>query len=134
MCPGVGGVSHTSFPMLDLKRQLGVSKICALLAKITLRIMRPLYERTPTMDKIDFAKKTVSFIVGLGTSKIVRDIIKNNVDVETVIDQVTVTSTSFVIGSMVKEATREYTDAKIDKLVNKIEEIKAKKKDQNQSV
>lgn len=69
------------------------------------------------MNKIEIAKHTASVIVGLGTGKIVKDIIKNNTEIVTRTDMVTVASASVVIGSMASDATREYTDAKIDAVV-----------------
>lgn len=82
------------------------------------------------MDKIEVTKKVISFAVGMGTGKIVNDIIKSNVTADKVIDQVTVVSAGVVIGSMAKDATKSYTDAKIDEIVAKWREFKTK---QNQT-
>ena len=66
------------------------------------------------MTKIDIAKRVVSTVVGLGATKVVNSIIVNNTNPKTVTDTVTIASASFVLGSMVADRTREYTDAKID--------------------
>jgi hypothetical protein len=69
------------------------------------------------MNKIEFAKATTTFVVGLGTSKIVHQIIRNNTNPENVIDTVTMFAGSVAIGSLVADATRAHTDAKIDEMV-----------------
>ena len=68
------------------------------------------------MDKLEITKKVAGFIVGTGTTKIVYAIIHNNIDPEKITDKVTVISASVVIGGMAKDATKSYTDAKIDEL------------------
>lgn len=70
------------------------------------------------MTKIEFAKTAVSFVVGSGTSKIVVGIISNNVRADKVTDQVAITSAGVVIGMMAADATKKYTDAKIDEIVD----------------
>lgn len=79
------------------------------------------------MDKIRILKKTVSTIVGIGTGKIVREIIKNNVDTDTITSAVTVTAASAAIGGAVSEAAKQYTDATIDEIVEFIQKIKNRK-------
>lgn len=69
------------------------------------------------MNRIKLVKNVTSFVVGLGTTKIVNSIIQNNVNPKTVVDQVTVVSAALVIGSMAADATKSYTDTKIDELV-----------------
>lgn len=69
------------------------------------------------MTRLELAKQAVSIVVSLGTSKIVKDIIKHNVETETVQQKVTVGSASVALGFMVGDATSNYTDAKIDQLV-----------------
>lgn len=66
------------------------------------------------MTKIEFAKKVATLIVGMGTTKIVSDVIKNNVEPSNVAEKVTIFAGSMVIGSMASDATKSYTDAKID--------------------
>jgi hypothetical protein len=68
------------------------------------------------MTKLDLTKRIVSIVVGLGTTKIVNDIIENNTDAETTTDRVKVKAGSLVIGSMAADATSAYTDRKIDEM------------------
>lgn len=70
------------------------------------------------MNKVAIAKKIVSTIVGVGTSKIVHDIIENNVDADTTAHKVTVTGASAAIGMMASDATSAYTDRKIDEMID----------------
>lgn len=79
------------------------------------------------MKKIEFVKKTVSLIVGIGTAKIVHEIIKNNVDTESVTSKVTVTAASTAIGGAVSELTQQYTDRQIDDIVDFFQKIKNRK-------
>jgi hypothetical protein len=69
------------------------------------------------MTKIEVTKNVVSFVVGIGTSQIVKTVIKNNVQPENLIEKITVTAGAVVLGSMVADASRKYTDDKIDELV-----------------
>ena len=69
------------------------------------------------MKKIEIAKKIISTIVGIGTAKIVKDIIENNVDIDNRYQQVTVGTASVAIGYAVSDYTSAYTDDKIDELV-----------------
>ncbi len=70
------------------------------------------------MTKLVIAKRVVTAIVGLGTSKIISDIIESNTEEhDKVTDKVAMKAAAFTLGSMVADATRTYTDAKIDELV-----------------
>lgn len=69
------------------------------------------------MKSVAIAKKIVTTIVGIGTAKIIKDMIENNVDTDTVYQKVTVGSASVAIGYAVSEQTSEYTDRKIDEAV-----------------
>lgn len=69
------------------------------------------------MKSIAIAKKIVTTVVGIGTAKIVRDIIESNVDTKNVYEKVTVGSASVAIGYAVSETTSQYTDSKIDEAV-----------------
>ena len=68
---------------------------------------------TTTVNVVKFATSTV---VGIGTSRIVKAIITNNVSTSDVslVEEVTVLTSSYVLGAMVADATKKYTDAKID--------------------
>jgi hypothetical protein len=68
------------------------------------------------MNKLDIAKKAVSFVVGAGVSKIVAGIIQNNTSPEKLTDKVALVSASLVVGAMATDATSKYTNAKIDEL------------------
>lgn len=69
------------------------------------------------MKKIAVAKKIITTIVSFGTGKIIKGIIESNVSIETTTDKVTVTMASAAIGGAVGELTANYTDAKIDEMV-----------------
>lgn len=79
------------------------------------------------MKKIEILKKAVTMVVGVGTAKIIREIIMNNVDTESVTSKVTVTAASTAIGGAVSEMTKQYTDHQIDQLVDMIQKIKNRK-------
>ena len=87
--------------------------------------MRP-YERK-IVKKIEILKKAVTTVVGIGTAKIIREVIKNNVDTDTIASAVTVTAASCAIGGAVSELTQQYTDAQIDEIVAFIQKIKNRK-------
>lgn len=74
------------------------------------------------MNKIQFAKNVVTTVVGVGTAKIVSSIISNNTNQENVVDKVTMTSASLVLGAMVADVTKRYTDAKIDEIATFVNE------------
>lgn len=74
------------------------------------------------MNKLDIAKLAISAVVGAGTTKIVVAIIKNNVQPDKITEKVAVASAAFVLGSMAADASKQYTDAKIDEIANWITE------------
>jgi hypothetical protein len=80
------------------------------------------------MKKLEILKKAVSVIVGIGTAKIIHEIIKNNVDTDSTYSKVTVTAASTAIGGAVSELTQQYTDRMIDQTAAFIQEIKNGKK------
>ncbi|WNN94377.1 hypothetical protein SEA_ENDAVE_57 [Gordonia phage EndAve] len=77
-----------------------------------------------TMLNLNTIKLVTSTIVGLGVTKIVTTTIKNNVNPETVVDTITITAGSFVIGGMVADASKQYTDNTIDKIAEAIVSLK----------
>lgn len=80
------------------------------------------------MDKIDITKKISSFVVGMGTGKIVTAVIGANVPTDSIIEKITVYSAGVVIGMMAKDATKQYTDVKIDEAVAFVHQIQTKAK------
>lgn len=66
------------------------------------------------IDKLKIAKQATGLIVGAGVSNIVRITIERNVPVSSRLDTVTVTAGTIALSMMISEATRNYTDAKID--------------------
>lgn len=69
------------------------------------------------MNAVTVTKFVVRSAVGLGTSKIVHSIIKNNIQPEKTIENIEVATASMMIGMMAADATKKYTDAKIDEYV-----------------
>lgn len=69
------------------------------------------------MNKTDIAKATVGFVIGAGTAKIVREIIKNNTTPDKVTDKAAVFIASYVLGAIAADASKEWTNAKIDALI-----------------
>jgi uncharacterized membrane protein YcjF (UPF0283 family) len=70
------------------------------------------------MDKLDLTKNVASFVVGTGTTKIVTGIIQNNIVADNLYSKVTVVGAGVVIGMMAADATKSYTNAKIDEAAN----------------
>lgn len=81
------------------------------------------------MNKLEITKKVATFVVGVGTSKIAQSIIQNNVSTDTVIAKVTVNSAALVIGMMASEATKKFTNAKIDEYASLFADAKDKIKE-----
>jgi hypothetical protein len=76
------------------------------------------------MNVLTAVKKTVKYVVAAGTAKIVHDLIKNNVDTETIPNKVMVTSASFAIGAAVGEIAGDYTDKQIDEMIDLFKNIR----------
>jgi hypothetical protein len=69
-------------------------------------------------DKIQIAKAVVKIVAGLGVSKITRDIIANNVNVENTWDQIQVISGTLVVTGMVAQKTGPYIDSSVDNIAD----------------
>lgn len=69
------------------------------------------------MEKIALVKKAVTFVVGVGTTQIVRTVIQKVVEPETIKDRILVGAGSMAIGGMVADATKSYTNRQIDEIV-----------------
>lgn len=79
------------------------------------------------MTKTDLVKGLVSFVVGSATAAVVKEIIKNNTDPEKVTDKAAVIIASYVLGAIAADASKKWTDAKIDELIASIKKIKAER-------
>lgn len=62
-------------------------------------------------------KLGVSVIAGVPVSKIVNDIIRNNVTIITKVDKIKVVSGSVVIGAMISQSLSRTTDALVDAVI-----------------
>jgi len=69
------------------------------------------------MTKTELAKGAVAFIVGGTTATVVKQIIKNNTDPDTVGDKAAVVIASYVLGAIAADASKQWSDAQIDKLI-----------------
>jgi hypothetical protein len=70
------------------------------------------------MEPLDIAKMATCYMVGAGTGKIVTSIIRNNIeDPENLYKKIQIVGAGVVLGMMAKDATKKYTDAKIDEYV-----------------
>lgn len=70
-----------------------------------------------TSEKIKVFKFVAQIATTMGVSKVVRDVITNNTDVETTADAVKVATGSFVIGGMIAEQAHEHVNRRIDSAV-----------------
>lgn len=84
------------------------------------------------MKTIDILKKAVTTVVGIGTAKIIREVIKNNVETDHITSKVTVVAASAVIGSAVSELTKQYTDHQIDEMIALFEKFKNRTNSRNE--
>lgn len=64
------------------------------------------------------AKLAASLVSGLGVSKIVTDIVRNNVPIMTPVQAVTVKVGTFVLGSMLWEQSSKHIDSITDQLMD----------------
>jgi hypothetical protein len=67
-------------------------------------------------NAVNVVKLATTTVVGIGTSRIVKAIITNNVSTDgmSLIEETTVVASSYVLGAMVADATKKYTDAKVE--------------------
>lgn len=76
------------------------------------------------MNKLEIAKTAVGVVVGSGTTKIITAIVKNNIQIRQaadavapkVTDKAAVAAGAFVLGAMVADISKRYTDTKIDEI------------------
>jgi len=69
------------------------------------------------LNKTEITKKLVSAVVGFGTAKVVKEIIKNNTNPDTVTDKAAVAVAGYVLGAIAADASKVWTDEKIDRLI-----------------
>lgn len=80
------------------------------------------------IDTREVTKRIVSTIVGLGTAKIVNDIVQNNTDTNKLHQKVEVKASAFVMGAMAADKSQQYTDAKIDEMFDRWQHFKIVRK------
>lgn len=77
------------------------------------------------------AKLAAQIVAGLGVSKIVSDIVKNNVLVLNTFHKVTVNAGSFVLGAMLMDQSAKHISETVDTVVAMIE--KKQKEDETET-
>lgn len=75
------------------------------------------------ITKTLIAKRAVTWIIGAATGNLIRQIIKNNVEPDSVTDKAAVVIGSYVLGAIAADAAKKWTDAEIDKLVEWYKEL-----------
>lgn len=68
------------------------------------------------MTKLDLLKTVTNFVVGAGTTKIVTQAVQNNTNPKNAAENAQIVAGGVVLGCMAADATRAYTDAKIDEI------------------
>lgn len=76
------------------------------------------------LTALTLAKFTAQTIAGMGASKIVTDIVKNNVTIATTAQKVTVTAGTFVLGSMIFEQSVNHIERLITEVTDSIKSTK----------
>ena len=79
------------------------------------------------LNYLPVAKLAGQVVAGLGVSKILSDVIKNNVRVVTTADAVKVWVGSFVLGSMIVEQATNHVERATDEAVAMLKSFKAEK-------
>lgn len=75
-------------------------------------------------NPLAITKLVLSGVVGIGTGKVVSQIIKSNIATpETFVDKVTMTAAIWVIGGVATNATKKYTNELVDDVVKAGSEI-----------
>jgi uncharacterized membrane protein YeaQ/YmgE (transglycosylase-associated protein family) len=70
------------------------------------------------MDKLELTKKAVNLVVGLAVGKVVKNIIQNNTSPGTLPDKAAHVVGGIVLGGMIADLSRGYTDALIDNIAD----------------
>ena len=71
----------------------------------------------PTASQIGITKLAVNVIASASVWKVVNDVIRNNVAIETTADVIKVWTGSLVLGSMVADQASKHVNEKFDKAV-----------------
>lgn len=71
-------------------------------------------------NALSITKVVVSGLVGIGTAKIVTQIIKNNVTAENALDKVTMLAAAWSIGGVAAKVTKKYTEDSIDDIAKSV--------------
>lgn len=72
--------------------------------------------------KITTVKQAVRILVGLGATSITSQIIKNNVVPGSMFQKITITAATIALGGLLGEQLGEYSDEKIDSIVEFVED------------
>ena len=81
----------------------------------------------------DIAKFATDIVVGLGTTKIVNDTIRKNVEAKSTSDKITIGAASFAIGGTITEATSKYTHGLIDQVEELVTSVTQHTSDTNEN-
>lgn len=76
------------------------------------------------MDPLKITKEVVGFVVGAGVSKIVADVVANNVTQNTKLQKIVVYAGRIGIGMIVSEVVRAHVDKRIDDTAANIKKFK----------
>jgi|RhiMetStandDraft_4_1073278.scaffolds.fasta_scaffold317376_1 predicted MFS family arabinose efflux permease len=76
------------------------------------------------LTALTLAKFAAQTVAGMGASKIVTDIVKNNVTIATTAQKVTVTAGTFVLGSMIFEQSVNHIERLIAEVVDAAKGVK----------
>ena len=85
-----------------------------------------------TYEKLLVARRAINIVAGFGVSKVVKDIVVNNVTIETKLDLAKVWVGSAVIGSMVADAGSKHINTRFDQVVGWYEEQREEGKENAQ--
>jgi len=69
-------------------------------------------------------KNITTTVVGLGSTRIVRTVVQNNVPTTNIYQKITVGAATVALGGLVSAATREETNRQVDELFKGIDAIK----------
>lgn len=85
--------------------------------------MRPLV-KGQIVNKLMITKLVASTLVGMGTTKIVKAVIQNNIAPEGIVNRITVTAGSMALGGAASDLSRAYTNGKIDQAAEMVNQFR----------